>query len=198
MEKIKWGGDVSQPYLEWYLHSPTEKIAGVELIIREFPTISPVQFTFLFLFLVFRFLKFYFEFHVQITPSGQWSPQYLSNKKSIPNAVCDKYVGLRSRNWMFHRQPKYIWISKSGQPFRSQFLLYPRYKGRTSPCNMVNAVRLYASYRLNLLKGQRCMVWSRSGLVLDTLKIHKQSNYLSSTTSSLLQTKQPEKNSLAK
>ena len=65
-----------------------------------------------------------------------------------------------------HSQPQYILISEPGQPFRSQFVLYRMGLGlikqtinRTSRCNKVDAVRLYASYRLNLLllKGQRCV-----------------------------------------
>ena len=68
----------------------------------------------------------------------------------------------------------YILISEPGQPFQSQFVLYrtdikliKQTINRTSRCNKVDAVRLYASYRLNLLllKGQRCMI----GLTLDTL-----------------------------
>ena len=31
----------------------------------------------------------------------KWSPQHLSTKKSIPNAVCDKQVGFRCRSWKF-------------------------------------------------------------------------------------------------
>ena len=57
-------------------------------------------------------------------------------------------------------------ISEPGQPFQSQFVLYRTDIGlikqtinMTSRCNKVDAVRLYASYRLNLLllKGQRCV-----------------------------------------
>ena len=60
----------------------------------------------------------------------------------------------------------HIFISEPGQPFRSQFVLYRTDIGlieqtinRTSRCNKVDAVRRYASYRLNLLiqKGQRCV-----------------------------------------
>ena len=67
------------------------------------------------------------------------------------------------------RQPQYIY--DPGQPFRSHFVLYRSDFGlikqtlnRTSRCNKVDAVRLYASYRLNLLllKGQRCVHCSTS------------------------------------
>ena len=66
-----------------------------------------------------------------------------------------------------HGQPYYIRISDPGQPFRSQFVLHRTDIGlimktinRTSQCNKVDAGRLYASYRLNLLllKGQRCVI----------------------------------------
>ena len=59
-----------------------------------------------------------------------------------------------------HGQPQYILISEPGQPFRSQFVLYRPDIGlikqtlnRTSRWNKVDAVRLYASYRLNFTKG---------------------------------------------
>ena len=47
-------------------------------------------------------------------------------------------------------------ISKLGLPFWSQCVLFLYSTDRTSWCNKLDAVRLYASYRLNLLllKGQ--------------------------------------------
>ena len=53
-----------------------------------------------------------------------------------------------------HEQPQYILISEPGQPFRTQFVLYRtdnQIINRTSWCNKVEVVRLYALYRLNLL-----------------------------------------------
>ena len=75
------GGGVSQPYLKWCLHSPTGKIGGVELIIREFPTIFPVPILFFFLVFVCRFLQFYFRIHVQILVTS-------SNFKSGAHNIC--------------------------------------------------------------------------------------------------------------
>ena len=61
MEEVKnegWG-DVSQSYLKWFLHSPTEKkIDGVEFIIREFPALFLLHFLFLLVFCLYVFLKF--------------------------------------------------------------------------------------------------------------------------------------------
>ena len=71
--------------------------------------------------------------------------------------------------------PVYILISEPGQPFWSKFVLYRTDIGlnkqtinRTSRCNKVDAVRLYASYRLNLLllKGQRCVSLSNEKVFL--------------------------------
>ncbi len=58
----------------------------------------------------------------------------------------------------YHGQPWYIWISEPGQPFQSKITV-PSSMDRTSRCNKVDAVRLYASYMINLLllKGQRCV-----------------------------------------
>ena len=76
--------------------------------------------------------------------------------------LCKNYV------IVYHGPPYYIWISEPSQPFRSQFVLYRTDIGlikqtinRTSRCNKVDAVRLYASYMLNLLllKGQRCVIY---------------------------------------
>ena len=57
-----------------------------------------------------------------------------------------------------HGSRSYILISEPGQPFRSQFVLYRTDIGlikqtinRTSRCSKVDAVRLYAPCRLNLL-----------------------------------------------
>ena len=51
-----------------------------------------------------------------------------------------------------HGQPWYILISEPGQPFRSQFVLYfeliKQTINRTSRCNKVDAVRLYASMQI--------------------------------------------------
>ena len=65
----------------------------------------------------------------------------------------------------------HIWIYEPGQPFRSQFVLCPDFGlikqtlNRTSWCNKVDAVRLYVSYKFNLLlpKGQRCVVCMSHG-----------------------------------
>ena len=74
---------------------------------------------------------------------------------------------------------QYILISGPGQPFLSQFVLYRIDIGlikqtinRTSRCNKVDAVRLYASYRLNLLllKRKRCMV---QGVLIDIERYEK-------------------------
>ena len=56
----------------------------------------------------------------------------------------------------------------------------PSHLDRISRCKKVDAVRLYASYRLNLLllKGQRCVVKERSGtffLAVEHIKIDKSS-----------------------
>ena len=76
------------------------------------------------------------------------------------------FFSLKLKSGALHEQPLYIWISEPGQPFRSQFVLYRTDIGlikqtinRTSQCNKVDAVWLYASYRLNLhlLNGQRCV-----------------------------------------
>ena len=65
---------------------------------------------------------------------------------------------------IIHGQPSYIWISKPGQPFRSQFLLYlALWTGLAGATRLTRPEsRLYASYRLNLLllKGQRCVVFN--------------------------------------
>ena len=46
---------------------------------------------------------------------------------------------------IIHGQPSYIWISKPGQPFRSQFVLY------LALCTgLAGATRLTRSFRLNL------------------------------------------------
>ena len=91
-----------------------------------------------------------------------------------------------------HGQPLYIWISEPGQPFRSQFVLYRTDIGlikqtinRTSRCNKVDVVRLYASFMLNLLllKGQRRVLsklnwynyndrWRKGIFILFLIKLH--------------------------
>ena len=51
---------------------------------------------------------------------------------------------------------------RAGSTFPDPVCTVPSYMDRTSRCNKVDAEKLYASYRLNLLllKGQRCVQWT--------------------------------------
>ena len=51
---------------------------------------------------------------------------------------------------------------RAGSTFPVPVCTVPSSMDSTSPCNKVDAVRLYASFRLNLLllKGQRCVMYS--------------------------------------
>jgi len=98
----------------------------------------------------------------------------LNNEKSqIRNQILSFTRCLAEENFkitilepIFRGQPQYIWISEPGQLFRSQFVLYSM--DRTSRCNKVDAVRLYASHRLNLLllRGQICVLYAQVLYVL--------------------------------
>ena len=50
---------------------------------------------------------------------------------------------------------------RAGSPFPVPVCTVPSSMDRTSRCNKVDEVRLYASYRFNLflIKGQRCVLW---------------------------------------
>ena len=58
-------------------------------------------------------------------------------------------------------QPEYIWSFRAGSTFSVPVCTVPSSMDRTSRYNKVDAVILYASYRLNLLllKRQRCLTW---------------------------------------
>ena len=90
---------------------------------------------------------------------------------------CDRLISLSNpkistinlyKKLFAHLKSSRSTLEFASQPFRSLFVLYSPDFGlikqtliRTSRCNKVDTVRLYASYRLNLLlpKGQRSVIF---------------------------------------
>ena len=63
-------------------------------------------------------------------------------------------------NWIIRPRAAVVHLNfRAGSTFPVPVCTVPSSMDRTSRCNKVDALRLYASYRLNLLllKGQRCV-----------------------------------------
>ena len=104
-------GDVSQPYLKWFLNSPWKKIDGVEIIIGEFPAFFLFNFLFSSCFLFIEFCDFTLSSMSKLEPvldtlyNNFCTWLGLMVLKMEPTTFVQKEINskcsLRCRNWMF-------------------------------------------------------------------------------------------------